>query len=644
MSRALHGRAGRPPFARSALRFAVWLVAAGAASACSKPTPLATLQEKTGSVERDWAPQVRAWKPAELGTTFHLGDGLQTHAGAAARLSLDDGSLLSLDADTQVRFSDVAPAKHSLGFDVETGAASLQASAEPLSIHTRVGLARIEPGATVVFARSDENLRIVVEVGRAVFGSSEPLAAGSGVSVLPDGALAPLEPAAPPRAEPEPAPPIATSAERQEEITARVRGRGATVRTEQGWSALAEGPARLAPGTTLKLARRTTVELQRGQERAQLQSGQYVLAPRADVLVEAAEGSLAAGSEVTVRIAVPGGVIAVAPSGSVNVGVSKSGASVEVLAREASFEGAGESQRIRAGQRATLSGAGELTIQGRGLEHADVEITAGESVVIHDPAPPTAVRFRFEGVCPDSGVLSLRGGKAGQYAVGEGAVSLALGRGAQRYELRCGSDRSKVVRQGKLSVLADDGSRRVAARAPVTTLAADGHRYTVLYQNRLPVLTLTWPGAPQLSALSLTHEFEGKKQELSLTEPRHTFESGTLREGQHAFSFTAGGKVSRHTRVDIQFDNAAPTATLEAAATGDIEPGEALTISGIALPGWQVKVGENGVAQDAQGRFSSPATWPSATRALAVRLSHPERGTHVYLRRPGSGQRVGRMP
>ncbi len=618
-----------------------------AASACSKPAPLATLQEKSGTVERDWAEQVRVWKVAELGTTFHLGDGLQTHAGAAARLLLDDGSQLSLQAETQVRFSDVAPAPHLLGFDVETGAASLQASGEPLSIQTRVGLARIEPGATVVFTRANESLRIVVEVGRAVFGASEPLVAGSGVRVLPDGELAPLAPPSPPRVEPPPAAPAIAAAgqQQQAEITARVRGRGATVRTEQGWSPLAEGPARLVPGTQLKLARRTSVELQRGQERAELfQNGQYVVAPRPDVLVAATEGSLAAGSEVTVRIAVPGGVIAVAPGGTVNVGVGKSGTTFDVQAREITFEGSGEPQRIRSGQRATLSGAGELSIQGRGLDHADVEISAGESVVIHDPAPPTAVRFRFDGVCPDSGVLQLRGGKAGQFAVGEGAVALAVGRGAQRYELRCGSDRARVVRQGKLSVLADDGSRRVAARAPATTLAADGHRYTVLYQNRLPVLTLTWPGAPELSSLLLAHEFEGKKQELILSQPRHTFESGSLREGRHAFFFTGGGKVSRHTRVEIQFDNAAPTATLDAAASGDIEPGDPLTISGIALPGWQVKVGEQLVVQDAQGRFSSPASWPSATRALAVRLSHPERGTHVYLRRPSSGQRVGRLP
>jgi len=622
-----------------------WCLLGVAAFACSSPAPVATLQEKSGAVERDWAAEIRSWKVAEVGTTFRLGDGLQTLTDASARLTLDDGSQLSLDSQTMVRFSDVPPEQHSVGFDVETGAASLHAAAEPLSIRTRVGLARIEAGATVVFSNSSDGLRIVVEVGQAVFGSSEPLAAGAGVRVQPDGSLAAL-PSRPiaatevaalalPLPSREPVVPEAT--ETAGDVTARVSGRGATVRTERGWSPLAEGAARLTPGTELKLSRKTSVELERGQEHARLsQNGVYVVAPRAGVLVAATRGSLSAGSTVEVRIAVPGGVIVVAPTGVVNVTLDGGATALAVQSREAVIEAAGEPQRIRAGQRATLAADGQLSIQGRGLEHADVEITAGESLVIHDPAPPTAVRFRFPGVCPDVGVLQLlRAGKPGQFAVGEGAVSLAVSRGAQRYELRCGSERSSVVKQGKLNVLSDDGTRRVAARAPATTLVADGHRYTVLYQNRLPALTLTWPDAPKAGELRLTHEFAGEKAEQALTQPRHTFESGSLREGRHDFYFTGGGKVSRHTRVDIQFDNAAPTATLDPTVR-DPKPGDALTISGIALPGWKVQVAEQHAVQDAQGRFSLPATWPSDTRSLAVRLSHPERGTQVYVRRSKS--------
>jgi hypothetical protein len=88
--------------------------------------------------------------------------------------------------------------------------------------------------------------------------------------------------------------------------------------------------------------------------------------------------------------------------------------------------------------------------------------------------------------------------------------------------------------------------------------------------------------------------------------------------------------------VDIQFDNAAPTATLDAAIPRAFEPGEALTISGIALPGWQVQVAGRRAQQDEQGRFSLRTNWPSDTLALAVRLSHPDRGIHLYVRRPAS--------
>ena len=63
-----------------------------------------------------------------------------------------------------------------------------------------------------------------------------------------------------------------------------------------------------------------------------------------------------------------------------------------------------------------------------------------------------------------------------------------------------------------------------------------------------------------------------------------------------------------------------------------------------ALPGWQVQVGQRRAPQDDQGRFSLPTNWPSDTRAVAVRLSHPERGTHVYVRRPAPSARAGRSP
>lgn len=610
--------------------------------ACSSPRPLATLRERSGSVQRDHAAELRVWQPAEVGAEFHLGDGVQTLTGASALLVLDDGSQMSLQADTQIRFSDVPPEPRSLGFDVETGAASLRAAGEPISIQTRSGTARVEAGASLVFSRSEAGLRVVVEVGRAVFGSGPPLLAGAAVQVQPDGTLAllPADSAPVASAAPEPpsdaAPGPTATPDSLVAVTARVVGRGASMRTGRGWSALAEGAALFEPGTELKLSRRTSVELSRDGELARLsQSGSYIVAPSPGVLVGTSQGSLTAGGTRAVRITVPGGTIVVMPEGSADLNVSARSTSLEVGAGEVSVHTGQEPERVRAGQRATLSVAGELQLEGRGLDYADVEISAGESVVIHDPAPPTAVRFRFEGVCPDIGVLELSGtGRRGLYAAGEGAVALSIARGPQQYQLRCGGDRSRVVKRGKLSVLLDNGTRKVAARAPVTDVSADGHRYTVLYQNRLPVIRLRWPEAPAAADLELTHEFAGRQQRFRLTGPEHTFESGSLSEGRHDFYFMGGGKVSRPTRVDIQFDNAAPTATLDAPERGmPSEPGTPVTVSGIALAGWLVQVGEERAALDAGGRFSVRTRWPDDTRALSVRISHPERGTHLYVRR-----------
>jgi hypothetical protein len=58
-----------------------------------------------------------------------------------------------------------------------------------------------------------------------------------------------------------------------------------------------------------------------------------------------------------------------------------------------------------------------------------------------------------------------------------------------------------------------------------------------------------------------------------------------------------------------------------------------MTISGVALPGWQVEIGGNKIEQDSQQRFSQKVQVPEGNTAVAVKLIHPTRGTHVYVRR-----------
>lgn len=625
---------------RMRLLLACLLVLGALGCNCSETPPLATLQQKAGPVERDFSANLRAWKPAEPGARFDLGDGVQTLRAASALLQLDDGAQLSLQPDTLIRFSATPPQAQTLAFDVELGTASIAVTGA-LSLQTAGGRARLEPGTTVTLSRDAEGLRFVVQVGQAVFHELQPLAAGHGVLLDGHGAVTTLaEPSELARADAGAAGPAtggdAPSTPARGSVTALVRGARASVQTERGWSALPQGSTELAAGSQLELTRDTTVKLSRGGESVTLQqNGRYVVAPRDGVLVSAASGSLDAGGTGEVRVEVPGGVIVVAAAGQARLHLNGKGSTrVEVQAREAVIETASGRETVAAGEQATLAAGGRVSIEGRSLGYADIEITAGDSLVIHDPNPPTAARFLFAGACPEAGVLELtRNGTKATFAAGRDAVALPMPAGSYRYQLRCGTREAKLARQGQLVVIKDSGTRALAAHPPSTQLQADGRNYTVLYQNRLPDITLTWPNAPAPKELRLIHEFAGRIDTIELGEPSHRFPSGRLAEGEHRLYFSGDTKISRKTTLNIRFDNAAPTASLNTPVGVKAQAGEAVTITGVALPGWDVRVEGQPAERDAQGRFAASALLPTDRRALVIWISHPSRGRHAYLRR-----------
>jgi hypothetical protein len=604
----------------------------------SNHAPLATLQLTLGLVERDFAAQPRAWKAAELGAIFGLGDGIQTRSGSSALLQLEDGDQLSMEPETLIRFSSTPPGARSLDMELELGSVSVRVARSSLTLHTRAGPASIAPGARVSLSAAGDGVHFMVQVGQAVFGASEPIGAGQGILIDSKGhmttlAVAELTTAAATPSSAAQALPAPVTVDQPDQVAAEVSGRDASMRTDKGWAALPEGVAQLPAGAELNLERNTSVVLEHLNQRAVLQNGRYVVAPRAGVIVSAAAGSVSAGSSGNVRIEVPGGVIEIQPQGQASIRLNDKQARIDVQARGASIETRLGVQRIAAGEHALLLASGKISIEGRGLDYADVQLDTGESLVIHDPAPPTAVRFAFAGACPEAGMLQLlRGGRAGAYAAGIGAVSLALEPGDYRYELRCAADQT-LAAKGAVTVLRDGGTRHMAARQPAATLQADGRDYTVLYQNRLPDITLVWRDAPAGEPLTLVHELESKTDTLALTEPTHLFPSGSLMEGKHVLHFVGGGKISRRTTINVVFDNAAPKASISNPVSVSAAPGEDVTISGTALPGWDVSIEGQPAKRDAQGRFLLPVSWPRERRALAIRLSHPERAAHVYLRR-----------
>jgi hypothetical protein len=264
---------------------------------------------------------------------------------------------------------------------------------------------------------------------------------------------------------------------------------------------------------------------------------------------------------------------------------------------------------------------------------------AGESATLHDGRPPLAVRVRFEQLCPGEAVLELGGhGHRIERLAGTRAVVLRLGPGTRPYRVRCAGDGSKAAPRatGVLSLRRDTGYVPLPRRAPVNVIDADGRRYTVLFQTRLPQLTFAWPRAAGATGLELHLESTAGDRVLPVASPSRPLPSGTLQEGTYTWWYSASdGKQSPKTTVSIRFDNAAPTAQffrVPTDAPGD-RPRGSIPVDGVTVEGARVSVGGEPLSLDGRGRFHAEVAPQAGDDAVAVRLEHPRSGVHYYVRR-----------
>jgi hypothetical protein len=269
----------------------------------------------------------------------------------------------------------------------------------------------------------------------------------------------------------------------------------------------------------------------------------------------------------------------------------------------------------------------------RGPETVDFPAVAGDSFVVHDPKPPTAIAFT-QNRCPSGALLTLHSARGKpRVTLGNARVSAVFPAGSTRYTLTCVGAEDVPVAAGTITVQADSGTRQLARTAPFTQVDADGRRYTVLYQSLLPKISVRWPNAPEASSYALSVRSSSGARSFTSAAPSYAFPASALAEGEHTLTFEAAGKRSKPTSVVVRFDNAAPTASIVSPADGSFAPGASVLLSGAALPGWSVSAAGKELAQDAQNRFSEEVGAPSGQRALVIRFSHPSRGVHYYLKR-----------
>lgn len=630
---------------------------------CGGSDSVAELVSAHGTVERDFADRLEQWSGADPGALFAIGDGARTRTSATAELRVRGGGLLRLEEDTTVRFLRHPGA--GAGLEVTTGEAVLEASDESLGLVTRFGEAQLEPRARVRLRAEGDGLSIAVLFGRAIL-EDETIEAGASRAFGVRFGDAVVDPPVDPgvdRVEDVPAPPVVAAAAEAPPTApaatpigpagitvARRSGTGATVRLAEGGAprAIEDEPIDVAPGARIAVPSRAAVVMRRGSVETVLEGrGEYLVPAEGGSLVRALSGGLEvtsggddAGGEVVIEV--PGGSIVLrGDDARVRLDVlGRRGTEVRIETGRASIDGARDDETLAAGETAVLTPEGELTVGGRGPARADFAITAGASITVHDPRPPTALGVRFGELCTGRGVVELlRGATVSASSAGEGQANLLLASGTHVYRVRClGTD---VSATGTVRVVRDSGVEPLPPSAPRTVVDTDGRTYRVMYQTHLPDLTVRWPRPPASGPYVLTvRPASGAARTFSSSTPRVDVASGVLSTGIYRLSFAASGQTSRETTLEIRFDNAMPTASIRAPADGSFAPGESVRVAGIAVPGWTASVDGVALELDPQLRFEGTVNAPTNQGALAIELRHASRGRHVYVRRPRTEERA----
>jgi hypothetical protein len=388
---------------------------------------------------------------------------------------------------------------------------------------------------------------------------------------------------------------------------------------------------RLGAGTTAQVvAGGTTLELGGG---ARLELGN-------ELQLALELGGNTATATAPVSIALPGGAVAFT-GGPGAAAVAKIDGNaretrIAMLRGNSKLTGsAGAERAIDRGESATLDRNGTIRYVETIPRYFDFRVAAGESFTIHDPRPPTAVQFQFDGKCPDGGIIEIdRNGsfRTARVSGGRDFANVMIQRGNWAYRLRCTSNGSEggAVASGRITALTDDGRRPLPRIQAVNDIDPDGRNYRVYYQSTIPNIAVRIKNPGAVHRLHLASA--GKEQTFDSSTPVVTVPGNQLREGTYTYWIDRDGvKQDKVSTLTIDFDQTAPQVYIESPINGQPWPGD-IDVRGAVLPGWSAAVEAIAIPIDRHRRFIAKVGSP-AGNALAIRLSHPVRGVHYYLRR-----------
>ncbi len=620
----------------STSRIAIALLLCVVACGGKKDAPIAELASAEGPVDRQAGSG--DWKPAAIGTGFFLGDAART-ADGAAKLDVSGTATIAMQPHTVLRFGARGGGRNKLG--VELGAIDLTGTG---SYALAIGDVKLGTNGGVRITAKGKTETIELTIGAAQLaqagGETIDLVIGKAIDLgdmevkaLVDAGVRDAAIDAPPDAAV-----VASTA-----ATVEIVGKRAEVQApgETAWKPLPAGAGNLDHGAKLRLGTGTTAKLVANATTLELGGGSRVaVGEDYTFTLEAGGGRASVPVSTEGKVNVPGGTVALKGNAQ-----TPAEARIDVTARDVRIVvargnvkltgGPGADLEMNRGETATLARGGTIHVVEAIPTYFDFQITPGESFTVHDPRPPTAIRFNFGGKCANGGVVELdhdRQFRAAKVSAGKDFANLLVGGGSWAYRLRCtsGGEETAAVASGQLAVLRDDGTRALPKTAPTNDVDADGRTYRISYQSQVPTIVMHDKSSAKAYRLHLASG--GKEETIDSSSGNISIPGSKLHEGTFTVWIDHDGvKGEKVNTLKIDFDQTAPQVYIELPATNETWAGD-VDVRGAVLPGWTAAVDTMTIPIDRQRRFTAKVGNIEG-KALAIRLSHPQRGVHYYLRR-----------
>ena len=612
--------------------------------ACSKkPSAIAELTKAEGPVDRQDGSA--AWASAAVGTRYFLGDAARTADGPATlAVGGSGGAQIVMQGHTVLRFGG-KPGESKIS--IEAGAIDLAGTGSYSLDVGDVTLSR--DGKVRITSKGNGRSSVELAIGEAQVaadGQTFDLVVGRPVEVesatrapadagVRDARVVPVD------AHPVDAPEDAAAAA-VGEATIEVTGKRGELLApgETTWRHLAPGAGTLARGSGVRVGAGTAAKLVAGGTTLELAGG--ARAKLGDDLAFSVElGGTKAAAAVPATVAVPGGAVALEGSSrtaaEVKIDSNSRDTRITMLRGAAKLIGAGGASLVmNRGEAAVLTRAGQIRVVEGIPSYFDFRVVTGESLTIHDPRPPTAVQFQFDGKCPEGGIIEVDRDarfRTAKVSSGRDFANMMIGPGSWAYRLRCtaNSAEGNAVASGRIAALRDDGRRPLPKNQGVNDIDADGRNYRISYQSAIPNVAVHIKNPGRAHRLHLATA--GKEQTFDSSTASILVPGAQLREGTYTYWVDRDGvKQDKVSTLIIDFDQTAPQVYIESPINGQPWSGD-VDVRGAVLPGWSAAVGAISIPVDPQRRFAAKVEVPGG-HALAIRLSHPQRGVHYYLRRP----------